>query len=123
MHLVIDPSPLSHSIDTQVLQDISSLPTLKGIYELGIMHKIPGQWEYVAIVLGVDPFVNDTIKRNHPNDCVGACRDMLDRWLRGEHGTGEEERTWSTLLTALNQAGFGELGSRLRREHFNLDSS
>ena len=51
---------------------------------------------------------------DHP-DSQGACRDMLEHWLRGECHTGGEERTWFTLLTALGRASFKELERKLRR--------
>ena len=82
-----------------------------------VVAEVAADWEKVALKLGVEVCVSKIILKNHPSDCEGACRDMLDRWLRGDHHTGEEERTWSTLLTALGIAGFGELERRLRREH------
>ena len=70
-----------------------------------------------ALMLGVKDFLIDTVSENHPNDCEGACRGMLNRWLRKNQHTGGEERTWSTLLTALGRADFGELERSLRKEH------
>ena len=100
----------------QALLDISSIPDIRDMDEL-VVAEVAADWEKVALRLGVEGCVNKIILKNHPSDCEGACRDMLDRWLRRDHHTGEEERTWSTLLTALVRAGFGELERRLRREH------
>ena len=100
----------------QALLDISSTPDIRDMDEL-VVAEVAADWEKVALRLGVEGCVNKIILKNHPSDCEGACRDMLDRWLRRDHHTGEEERTWSTLLTALVGAGLGELERRLRREH------
>ena len=97
---------------------VSSTPDLRDVDEL-VVTEIAANWQRVALRLGVEGCVSEVVLKNHPNDCEGACRDMLDRWLRGDHHTGEEKRTWSTLLTALGRAGFEELERRLRREHFH----
>ena len=83
-----------------------------------VVTEVAANWQRVALRLGVEGCVSEVVLKNHPNHCEGACRDMFNRWVRGECHTGEEEKTWSTLLTALGRAGFGELERRLRREHF-----
>ena len=102
--------------------DVLSTPAMRDMDEL-VVTPVAANWQRVALRLGVEGCVNDIIFRNHPNDCEGACRDMLNRWLRGERHTGEERRTWSTLLTALGKAGFDELVKRLQREHFQKATS
>ena len=84
-----------------------------------VVTEVAAHWQRVALTLEMDIGVSKAVLRNNPNDCEGACRDMLDRWLREEHNTGEGKRTWSTLLTALGRAGFVELERKLRREHFH----
>ena len=79
---------------------------------------VAARWQRLGLRLGVEIPVIKIILQNHPNNCEEACREMLKCWLRGEWHTGEEERTWSTLLTALGRAGFGELERSLRRVHF-----
>ena len=101
----------------RALLNVLSTPDMRDVDEL-VVTAVAANWQRVALRLGVEGCVSEVILKNHPNDCEGACRDMLNRWLRGDHHTGEEERTWSTLLTALSQAGFMELKSRLQREHF-----
>ena len=76
-------------------------------------------WQRLALRLGVEGCISEVVFKNHPNDCEGACRNMLGRWVRGDRHTGEGERTWSTLLTALGRAGFEELERRLQRKYFN----
>ena len=109
--VLMDSQPVPLVLDT------SSTPDMRDVDEL-VVTPVAANWERVALRLGVEGCVSDIILKNHPNDCEGACRDMLNRWLRGDRSTGEEERTWSTLLTALSRAGFGELERRLRRGQF-----
>ena len=101
----------------RALLDVSSTPDMRDVDEL-VVTAVAANWQRVALRLGVEGCVSEVVSKNHPNDCEGACRDMLNRWLRGGHHTGEEERTWSTLLTALGRAGFVELEWKLQREHF-----
>ena len=104
----------------RALLDVSSTPDMRDMDEL-VVTAVAAKWQRVVLRLGVEGCVSEVVLRNHSNDCEGVCRDMLNRWLRGERYTGEEERTWSTLLTALGRAGFVELKRRLRREHFKAE--
>ena len=103
--------------DAQALLDTSAVPTLDDVNEL-IVTQVAAKWQNLAIKLGVKDFLIDVISKNNRHDCEEACQDMLKRWLREERHTGGEERMWSTLLTALGRADFGELERDLRREHF-----
>ena len=104
----------------QALLDVPSTPDMRDVDEL-IVRAVSDNWLVVASRLGVKNCVNEDIFMNRPNNYEGACRDMFDRWLRGEQHTGSEERTWSTILTALCSAGFEELVKNLRREHFRSE--
>ena len=102
----------------RALLDVASTPDMRDMDEL-VVTAVAANWQKVALRLGVEGCVGEVILKNYPSDCEGACRDMLDRWLRRQRHTGEEERTWSTLLTALGRAGFVELEKSLRIEHFH----
>lgn len=99
------------------LLDVSSRPRLNDVFQQ-VVTPVAAKWESVAISLGIETCMIDIISKNHPKDCQQACLDMLKRWLSKEHYTGEEERTWSTLLSALEAADCAELRQRLQREHF-----
>ena len=101
----------------QALLEISSTPDMRDVDEL-VVTGVAAKWERLALRLGVEGCVIEVVSTNYSNNCEKACRDMLDRWLRGDQHTRKEERTWSTLLTALGRAGFAELEMSLRREHF-----
>ena len=94
------------------------MPTLDDVNEL-IVTQVAAKWQNLAIKLGVKDFLIDVISKNNRHDCEEACQDMLKRWLREERHTGGEERTWSTLLTALGRADFGEIERDLRKDHFH----
>ena len=115
-------SPLTDSKTTpsgaRALLDVSSTPDMSDVDEL-VVTEVAANWQRVALRLGVEGCVSAAVLRNRPNDSTGACQDMLDRWLKRDPHTGEEERTWSTLLIALGRMGFEELERRLRREHFH----
>ena len=102
----------------RALLDVSSTPDMQDVDEL-VVTEVAAKWQRVALRLGVEISVSNIVLKSNPNDCKEAFRDMLDRWLKQDPHTGEEERTWSTLLTALGRAGFEELERRLRKEHFH----
>ena len=112
------PSFIPSSLGAQAPLYTSAVPTLDDVNEL-IVTQVAAKWHNLAIKLGVKDFLIDVVSEDHPKSCVAACQDMLKRWLREERHTGGEERTWSTLLTALGRADFGELERDLRREHFH----
>ena len=100
----------------QALIGISTTPDMRDMDVL-IVTLVAANWQRLALRLGVEGCLSEIVFKNHPNDHEGACRDMLNRWLRVERYTGEEERTWSNLLTALGRAGFVDLERRLQKEH------
>ena len=108
---------LSIPFGAQALLDTSSVPSLSDVNEL-IVTQVAGKWQELARTLGMKDSLIDTVSKNYPKSCTDACEDMLQRWLNEKH-TGKQEQTWSTLLTALGRADFGELERSLRREHFH----
>ena len=75
-------------------------------------------WEQAALCLGVQSLVIETEKWNNPNNIEDACRGILRRWLLRAPGTGETERSWHSLLEALETSGHSQLTEQLKREHF-----
>ena len=64
----------------------------------------------------------DAVKWDNPNNAEETCRGVLRRWLLCAPGTGETERTWHSVLEALEASGHSQLADQLKREHF-VDSS
>ena len=75
-------------------------------------------WEQAALGLGVQSYVLDAVKWDNPNNAEEACRGVLRRWLLRAPGTGETERTWHSVLEALEASGHSQLAEQLKRDHF-----
>ena len=107
------PTCLPSGAHTQL--NLSSKPTLAELDEL-IVRAITDGWEQVVLHLGVESFVIDTLKRDNPGPSEEVCREVLNRWLSAEPGTGEAERTWGSVLEALETNRHRQLAEQLRRE-------
>ncbi len=116
----VPSDPKARPSGARALLDISSTPDMRDVGEL-VVTEVAANWQSVALRLGVEGCLKRIILKNKPNDCVGACLDMLNCWLRRDQHTGEGVRSWSTLLTALSTTGFVELERRLliMSEHFH----
>ena len=79
-------------------------------------------WEQAALCLGVQSYVLETEKWDNPNNAEEACRGVLRRWLLHAPGTGETERTWHSVLEALETSGHSQLAEQLKRDHFTESS-
>ena len=101
---------------TSSLLDIGSKPTLEELDKL-IVGCCSG-WEQTALCLGVQSYVLDAVKWDNPNNAEEACRGVLRRWLLCAPGTGETERTWHSVLEALETSGHSQLAGQLKRNHF-----
>ena len=96
---------------------LDSKPTLRYLEEL-IRCQIASNWDRLALHLGVEQHVIDAVEGNHHGHCDEASRDVINRWLNGEHDTGSKQRTWSSVLTALRESGEQDLAAQLRTEWF-----
>ena len=76
------------------------------------------EWEQAALHLGVQSYVLETEKWDNPGKPEEACRGVLHRWLLCAPGTGETERTWHSVLEALETSGHSQLVEQLKRESF-----
>lgn len=115
----LDAIPLvSSSSDVIPLFHIDSPPTLPDLQEC-LVREIASEWINVASHLGVEFYLITMIKVSYGINSQFACTDVLGRWLAEEAGTGERERTWQTVLSAVEDAGFGNLAQRLRIMRFH----
>ena len=76
----------------------------------------------MVLHLGVESFVIDIAKRDNPGQSKEACRGVLSSWLDDKPGTGVAERTWHSVLKALETSGHSQLGDKLKREQFGESS-
>ena len=80
------------------------------------------EWEQAALHLGVQSYVLETEKWDNPGKPEEVCRGVLRRWLLCAPGTGETERTWHSVVEALETSGHRQLAEQLKREQF-MESS
>ena len=52
---------------------------------------------------------------NKKKRCDEACKDVLNRWLKKERGTGDKPREWSTVIEALSHMGQLDLAKKLEK--------
>ena len=74
-----------------------------------VIERTAAYWERVALRLHFEGHEIDTIKADY-HQSEDAGRKMFSEWLEGK---GRQPKTWETVLSALNEAGFGEIASDL----------
>ena len=58
-------------------------------------------WEDLGAHLGLEDYVINNIRRNHPNQCEDACREMFMKWLQVDPSP-----TWRKLDDAIQSMTF-----------------
>ena len=66
-----------------------------------------------AIPTSKEDYLLEDIKATERGEVEACCTDMLKRWLRGERATGGEERSWSTVLGAVQKCLGREIASHI----------
>ena len=69
------------------------------------------QWETVCRLLGVESKEIESVKRDHPNDNVGAFHECLLIWHKRSSGV-----TWGRLFEAVEAAGEKDLVTTVKRD-------
>ena len=67
-------------------------------------------------------YVLDAEKWDNPKNAEEVCQGVLRRWLLCAPGTGATERTWHSVLKALETSGHSQLAEQLKRDHFTESS-
>ena len=74
-----------------------------------VIERTAASWERVATSLHFDGHeIRNIAKDYHLSE--DACRNVFIEWLDGK---GRQPKTWETVLSALNEAGFGEVARDL----------
>ena len=68
-----------------------------------VVLRVAARWYHFGLALGVEDYLLEDIKATERGEVEACCTDMLKRWLRGERATGKEERSWSTVLGAVQK--------------------
>ena len=85
-------------------------PTLLELRDHVVL-RVAAHWDHFGLALRMEDYLLDIIKANMRGEVVACCTDMLKRWLRKERATGGEERSWSTILSAVQRC-FGQETAR-----------
>ena len=63
-----------------------------------VVEKFATKWKQLGSQLNMGEHLIRNIEFDHRNDCEGACRKMLSRWLEETANP-----TWGTLINALDK--------------------
>ena len=80
-------------------------------------------WEMFAVHLNIDPGVREQVKEDCHRISKRCLLQVVHRWLQGEEGTGVLPRTWSSVVSAVEKCGYGDLAARLRDVYLQLSST
>ena len=82
-----------------------------------VVPRVSSRWDYVGLQLGVSPESLEEIDGEHQRkeDC---CTALFADWLRGAPDTGSKQRSWESVLSAVETGhgteAQGEIRVRLR---------
>ena len=63
---------------------------------------IAQEWLLIGVHLGMEVALLKTFKATH--DAKLCCLEMFECWLQESKGTGDSPRTWSTVLSAVEDS-------------------
>ena len=81
---------------------LHSKPTMLELLDHVVL-RVAARWYHFGLALGVEDYLLEDIKATERGEVETCCTDMLKRWLRGERATGGKERSWSTVLGAVQR--------------------
>ena len=74
----------------------TAVPLLKKV-----VPSVASKWLQLGVHLGMEAAILKTFKATESQDVNLCCLEMLEYWLQGARGTGESPRTWSSVLSAV----------------------
>ena len=81
---------------------LHSKPTMQELLDHVVRH-VAARWYEFGIYLKMDCYLLDNTKADEGAKVRACCIDMFKHWLNKEQGTGGEERSWSTVLGAVQR--------------------
>ena len=76
--------------------------------------RVAPKWDEVGLQLDIQPYVLRNIEADG-GDVVTRCKNMFSKWLIGEAGTGDLQRTWESVLEAVREAVGSEVCSNVEQ--------
>ena len=81
-----------------------------------LKQQLDAQWRQFGTFLFVEPAIMNNIEISKVN--VGLCMlSLVEKWLKGENGTGELPRTWMSVVQAVDKVGNRRLAAQLAEQH------
>ena len=78
-------------------------PQLKELWE-HVVPRVAAHWQEIGVQLDIECYILDIVDKDHGHHgCEETCRRMFQRWLERKAHTGTQERTWKTVVDALNK--------------------
>ena len=79
-------------------------------------HQLDARWRSFGTLLHVDVYVLDIIERDESKseDCMLS---LVEKWLNHEDGTGDQPRTWDTVIQAVKNSRNSNLAKTLANKH------
>ena len=84
-----------------------------------VVNRVAAKWKNLAIFLNFDQYLIDNIDCD-ARTCQEGCREMFTKWLRVVEGTGSMERTWETVVVAVERMEDFSFASELADELCSL---
>ena len=81
---------------------LHSKPTMLELLDHVVL-RVAAHWYHFGLALGVEDYLLDDINATERGEVEACCTDMLKHRLRGERATGGKERSWSTVLEAVQK--------------------
>ena len=92
---------------------LHELDLLKGNGKtIKVINRTASSWERVALRLHFEGHEIKGMAKDNHYQTEDACRDMFSEWLLGK---GREPRTWTTVITALEEADLSEVANNLKQ--------
>ena len=69
-----------------------------------VVPAIAQEWLQIGVHLGMKATILKTFKATESHDVKLCCLEMFECWLQESKGTGDSPRTWSTVLSAVEDS-------------------
>ena len=99
---------------TPEAEPLLTTPTLSKLNSDVIRYVAP-DWELVGYHLGFENCLLGIIQADNPRSVERCCHQVFVKWLSHADGTGENPRTWRSVLLALRTLGYSSVVGDVER--------
>ena len=112
---------LSHCMCLYLLCSIDAKPSLLDLLN-HIVPTIAAEWKMVGYALGAEHEVLNTIER-YEQRIKGCAMELLALWLHRAPGTGDQPRTWHSVLGAVKTVTGNRAVKKIERKLKTIEST